>query len=447
MSHFLEHLRQVVRQARRHPSSQRPRKSPINSKPAGNTRTAWEKLPVDVLVKILVQCELEEIHSFSATCRLLHQRVYHDEAAIAKAYLQHRRREDPYHLQGRREPSVAIGDDLTFISDLFPPPPPHYTPSGTLEESPDYSFGYLTDLTRCWRTCVRLSFYLAEYLVQHYLETDPTARELWASSKTEKEFVYSKGVGALQARLLPSITYLVYFLESCADTTTPTHSLDCQERILQEPPFTDPDVLLSTHHTMHTLIHTVRHLMAPDIPYTSSQTWVSLLLTTSTLERTVDLFVAVAADSTEQQQQQDPRKKKEKPDHDHRHRQQHHHSHEPHHHNQAHEHPPPQPQPQSQPHQLPHRTSPTTTTTHWSHRMDFLWHMRRDYGDYLAALVGDGHDDPPDTGHSGMVPRLQEIWFAAAERKIRERGLAAHAAEVVGVLHGGGPRLGCAGCL
>ncbi|OJJ99942.1 hypothetical protein ASPACDRAFT_43580 [Aspergillus aculeatus ATCC 16872] len=435
MSHFLEHLRQVVRQARRHPSSQRPRKSPITSKPARNTRTAWEKLPVDVLVKILVQCELEEIHSFSATCRLLHQRVYHNEAAIAKAYLQHRRREDPYHLQRCQEPNIAIGDDLTFVSDLFPPPPPHYTPSGTLEESPDYSFGYLTDLTRCWRTCVRLSFYLAEYLVQHYLETDPTARELWASSKTEKEFVYSKGVGALQARLLPSITYLVYFLESCADTTTPTHSLDCQERILQEPPFTDPDVLLSTHHTMHTLIHTVRHLMAPDIPYTSSQTWVSLLLTTSTLERIVDLFVAVAADSN--QQQPDPRKKKEKHDH----QRQHHHSHSPN--NNHNDHPPIQTQ--SHPHtHTPHRSE---TDTHWSHRMDFLWHMRRDYGDYLAALVGDDQTDAPDTGHSGMVPRLQEIWFAAAERAIRERGLAAHAPEVVRVLHGGGPRLGCAVCL
>ncbi|RAK74050.1 F-box protein [Aspergillus fijiensis CBS 313.89] len=431
MSHFLEHLRQVVRQARRHPSSQRPRKSPIISKPARNTRTAWEKLPVDVLVKILVQCELEEIHSFSATCRLLHQRVYHNEAAIAKAYLQHRRREDPYHPQKCQEPNVAIGDDLTFVSDLFPPPPPHYTASGTLEESPDYSFGYLTDLTRCWRTCVRLSFYLAEYLVQHYLETDPTARELWASSKTEKEFVYSKGVGALQARLLPSITYLVYFLESCADTTSPTHSLDCQERILQEPPFTDPDVLLATHHTMHTLIHTVRHLMAPDIPYTSSQTWVSLLLTTSTLERIVDLFVAVAADDSTPQHP-GPRNKTEKHDH----QRQHHHSHNP---NNNHiDHPPTQTQ--SHPHH-------SETHTHWSHRMDFLWHMRRDYGDYLAALVGDDQTDPPDTGHSGMVPRLQEIWFAAAERAIRERGLGPHAPEVVRVLHGGGPRLGCAVCL
>ncbi|RAL12219.1 uncharacterized protein BO97DRAFT_443242 [Aspergillus homomorphus CBS 101889] len=424
MSHLLDHLRQAVKQARRHPSAQRPKKSPIFSKSASNTRTIWEKLPMNVLIKILVQCELGEIHSFSATCRLVHQRVYHIEPAIAKAYLQCRRHKG----QGSE---LAIGDDLTFISDLFPPPPPHYTESGALEESPDYSFGYLTDLTRCWRTCIRLSYYFAEYLVQHYLETDTTARELWASSKTEKEFIYSKGVGALQARLLPSIAYLVYFLESFADTTTPTHSLDAQERILQEPPFTDPEVLLSTHHTMHTLIHTVRHLMAPDIPLTSSQTWVSLLLTTSTLERIVDLFAAVAADN----QQPAEKNKKHEP------------ATKPHHHDN-HEHAHHQTQTtSSHGHNHTHSTSTTShshshPSSHWSHRMDFLWHMRRDYGDFLASLG----DQDPETGHSGLVPRLREIWFDVAEREIRARGLAAHSAEVEPVLHGGGPRLGCEVC-
>ncbi|PYH47847.1 F-box protein [Aspergillus saccharolyticus JOP 1030-1] len=440
MSHFLEHLRQVVRQARRHPSSQRPRKSPITSKPANSTPAIWEKLPVDVLVKILVQCDLEEIHSFSATCRLLHQRIYSIEPTIAKAYLQRRRREDRYTAPLNQESRIAAGDDLTFISDLFPPPPPHYTPSGTLQESPDYSFGYLTDLARCWRTCIRLSFYLAEYLVQHYLETNSVARELWASSKTEKEYVYSKGVGALQARLLPSIAYLVYFLESCADTTTPTHSLDLQERILQAPPFTDAEVLLSTHHTMHTLIHTVRHLMAPDIPYTSSPTWVSLLLTTSTLERIVDLFAAVAADSQPEAQT------KKKCEHNQPH--QHHDRTQAQAHNNSHKQPHHEPNPSS-PHSHSHHTS--TSSSHWSHRMDFLWQMRRDYGDFLASLVGPDHhhhheDLDLDTGHSRMVPRLQAIWFEAAEREIQARGLGGHAPEVVSVLHGGGPRLGCAVC-
>lgn len=91
---------------------------------------------------------------------------------------------------------------MTFISDLFPPPPPQYTDEMPQDDRPKYSFGYLTDLTRCWSTCVSLSYYLAAYAVQHHLQTDSMAQVLWSSSKTEKEFIYTKGVSLLQSRIL-----------------------------------------------------------------------------------------------------------------------------------------------------------------------------------------------------------------------------------------------------
>lgn len=51
-------------------------------------------------------------------------------------------------------------------------------------------------------TCLRLSYYLADYTVQHHLQYDPEAKPLWSSCKTEKEVVYSRAVGVLQSRLL-----------------------------------------------------------------------------------------------------------------------------------------------------------------------------------------------------------------------------------------------------
>lgn len=136
---------------------------------------------------------------------MLHHRIYQQESAISQEYLRRR----------RQRPSSSPGDDLTFIADLFPPPPPQYTTTSDdggdgggrscihrENNIPEYSFDYVADLTRCWRTCIRLSFYLAEATVQHHFETDPVARPLWRSSKTEREVVYSRGVSLVQARLL-----------------------------------------------------------------------------------------------------------------------------------------------------------------------------------------------------------------------------------------------------
>jgi hypothetical protein len=70
-------------------------------------------------------------------------------------------------------------------------------------------------LHRCWKTCLRLSYHLADHVVEHHLETDPLAQPLWSSSKTEKEVVYSKAVASLQAKLLhpmygPTVRSLAY---------------------------------------------------------------------------------------------------------------------------------------------------------------------------------------------------------------------------------------------
>lgn len=139
--------------------------------------------------------------------------------------------------------------------------------------------------------------------------------------------------------LIVHSAYAIYFLESSAagfpmsdasDQLTDVPILiEKQQEILQGHPFNDTQILISTQHCIQLICSTVRRLMNPDFPYSSSEGWMSLLLSTSTLERVVHFFVAVAKDD-------------EKKD----------------------------------------SASPNSG---WSHRKEFMWRMREDLGDYLAT--------------------------------------------------------------
>jgi hypothetical protein len=187
MPHFLDRVRTVLRRGKR------------TSISVGSKESVWKKIPSHVFVAILASCDLKDIGSLSLSCRLLHDRIAKLEFAIAWAYIQLRKQ---MHHQGHSIDGVlSPGDDIAFISELFPPPPPEYS-AGMDQENAGYSLGYLGDLSRCWKTCIRLSYHLADHVVEHHLETDPIAQPLWSSSKTEKEVVYSKAVASLQAKLL-----------------------------------------------------------------------------------------------------------------------------------------------------------------------------------------------------------------------------------------------------
>lgn len=200
MPHFLDRVRTVLWRSKRSSISVGPKES------------IWERLPSDVFVAIAATCNLKDVGSLSLTCRLLHDRVAKLEFAIAWAYIQLRKQKghhDQYVYGG-----LSPGDDIQFISELFPPPPPEYS-TGMDHENAGYSLGYLGDLHRCWKTCLRLSYHLADHVVEHHLETDPLAQPLWSSSKTEKEVIYSKAVASLQAKLLhpmygPTVRSLAY---------------------------------------------------------------------------------------------------------------------------------------------------------------------------------------------------------------------------------------------
>lgn len=187
MTHFLNRVRTVLRRGKR------------GSMSAGPRGSGWKRLPSHVFVTILASCDLKDIGALSLSCRALHDRVSKLEFAIAWAYVHLRKQMHQqchsFHL------GLSPGNDMAFISELFPPPPPEYS-AGIAHDNAGYSFRYLGDLNRCWITCIRLSHHLASHVVEHHLETDAIAQPLWLSSKTEKELVYSKAVASLQAKLL-----------------------------------------------------------------------------------------------------------------------------------------------------------------------------------------------------------------------------------------------------
>lgn len=337
---------------------------------------------------------------------MLRRRIYQHEPAIAQEYLFRR-------LHQHYPAFLSPGENLTFIYNLFPPPPPHYPAAdGSSEDNlPEYSFCYLTDLTRCWKTCIRLSFYLAESVVQHHLGTDATLRDV-----SEQEAIYSKAVCQLQDKLLQPMyvqmlltiqfpieyltgtrAYLIFFLESDATTTSSNES---QQSILQQPPFTDTQVLISTHHCMTLLCNYLRRLMAPDIQYPSTEPWLRLLLTTSTLERTLNFFAAAATSTTCEYNE-----KKEKLN----------------------------------------RLSDAT----WTPRMEFIWQMRSDWEQILSATKESIYD--PETKNEAIrvlsTAGVEDVWFEAARRELDRRGLIPHACEEgVPVLHEATTRPRCEFC-
>lgn len=162
-------------------------------------------------------------------------------------------------------------------------------------------------------------------------------------------------------------------------------SLETQQSILQKYPFTDTRVILQTQHCMHLLCSTVRRCMSPNFPYSTSESWVSLLLLTSTLERILEFFVAVSKDNE--------------------------------------------------------RIDSSSHAPNWTHRKEFMWRMREDLGHFMAVTGQTTLQKP------AVAPTLDLVWFGAAFQELSQRGAIPHSAEEpVHVLHGSAVTLFCNQC-
>lgn len=122
--------------------------------------------------------------------------------------------------------------------------------------------------------------------------------------------------------------------------------------------------------------------MTPEIAYVSTENWVCLLLTTSTLERIVEFFIAAAEDMDEKE---------------------------------------PIPNP----------------TVSWTRRLEFMLHMRKDLDEYLSLKSG---------GASGTLSLRDIWFEAAEKELGRREALPHVSEEPVPILHGSGVVLRCGYC-
>ncbi|EEP76671.1 conserved hypothetical protein [Uncinocarpus reesii 1704] len=225
-----------------------------------HTSSHWDKLPVELQVSIFCQCRLQDIQCLRLVSRAFRDLIDVNEHAIARDYLRIRRHGSlPSPNTSTASHSRAPQDDVILLSDLFPPP------NGSNDA---YSFKYLASLRRRQETCSKLSYYLADRVLDKYMQNNPEVKASFAS-KRDRQACYERGVAFLQFKLTPLMFYVLYFLETYSESKSrELDRLYCQRDrrgqrsrayrmdyeyasqwgIMLSPPFEDPDVLLSTHH-------------------------------------------------------------------------------------------------------------------------------------------------------------------------------------------------------
>ncbi|PGH09602.1 hypothetical protein AJ79_05658 [Helicocarpus griseus UAMH5409] len=365
-----------------------------------STSSCWDRLPVELQISIFGRCRLQDMGHLRLASRAFATLIDMHEQAIAREYLRFRRHGSlPSPIDEARTYTREPEDDVILLSDLFPPPK---FEDGVKDA---YTFRYLWSLRRRQEVCSKLAYYLADRVLDRYLQSDPAHKSLFAS-KRDMEACHELGIARLQFKLTPLMFYTLFFLETYAHARltlqsdlyatyeagrlpVPIQPVDrslmfrkLQAEIVKTPPFTNTRTFLSTHHCIHLLVSYLRFTLSPEPPFhTSCDPWISMLLTTSGLGRIGEFFAAEKGGGNNQR----------------------------------------------------------------SMRKEFMRNMQADWdasrNDEKALMVyGSGEE-------STRPPPVREIWFEAARNEMRIRGVVPHQTEDwVVVWEGARISIGCQNC-
>ncbi|KAI9785149.1 MAG: hypothetical protein M1839_000787 [Geoglossum umbratile] len=367
------------------------------------TSSPWDLLPIELHIDIFAQCGLRDLYNLRLVSRAFRSIVSQHEPAIVRAYLRHRRRGTlplpsiPPDAVHTREPE----DDVILLSDLFPPPQNRFKVSM-------YTFVYLQSLQRRQDTCGKLSSYLAERVVDMYLQSEPAVKQSFKGRKDWKES-HERAMARLGFKLTPMMFYVSFFLESysalrldhqnsllieydAGRLPVPMHPndraavyLDLQTSILQKPPFTMARTLISTHHVLNLLVSYLRRTISPEPPHDQNDDWISMLLYESGLARIVEFFVAEKGGGG------------------------------------------------------------ISGVSQRTKRKEFMRNMQEDWD---RARRNPGVDVVYGGGEEGTKPpKVGQIWFKAAKEEMRKRGLVPHFTEDWVEVWGTRISIGCENCL
>lgn len=298
-----------------------------------STCSRWDTLPVELQINIFGRCRLQDMGNLRLVSRAFCDLIDVHEAAISREYLRLRRHGSlPSPVDETRTYTREPEDDAILLSDLFPPL------KGRDNRIDVYCFRYLWSLRHRQEACSWVAYYLADRVLDKYMQSDPAHKSLFAS-KRDRQTCYDRGIALLQFKLTPLMYvmqlnlfflrsactntqstnrfYVLFYLESYARARlqlqdslytafeagrlpVPVQPVDraimyrnIQIEILRTPPFTNTHTLISTHHCIHLLVSYLRFTLAPNPPdYSTCDPWISMLLTSSGLGRIAELFAA-----------------------------------------------------------------------------------------------------------------------------------------------------------
>lgn len=303
------------------------------------TASPWDLLPVEIQIKIFAYCGIRDLLPLRLVCRAFHQILTCHEQLISRQYLRQRRHGTlPSPIESERAYTRNPEDDVVLLSDLFPP-------AKSAKGGHLYTFRYVHSLRRRQKLCSRLCYYVADRVMDRFVQSQFAFVKNMFPSKREKNAFIERGVASLWFNLTPlmyvgiyqisihkiSLTtnryYTLYFLEAYS-LARREHTNDLlrefeagrlpvpippnirksmyreiQFRILRSPPFTDTSTLISTHHCMQLILSYLRYTVPPDEQGVYGDGWIGSLLTVSPFVRLVEYFSAEIGDGGNQRMQ------------------------------------------------------------------------------------------------------------------------------------------------
>ncbi|OGE50637.1 hypothetical protein PENARI_c016G08542 [Penicillium arizonense] len=281
----------------------------------------WD-LPVEIQITIFAYCGITDFHPLRLVCKAFCELLTFNEHEIVRRYLRQRRHGTlPSPIDNDRTYTRNPADDVVLLSDLFPP-------FKSARGGHLYTFKYLHGLRRRQKLCSRLCYYLADRILDRFMQTEPAVmRASFPTKKNERNALVKRGIASIWFHLAPLMYYTLYFLESYASARREHTNMlvqkyeaghlpvplpleirqrmyrELQTRILQTPPFTNTATLVATHHCMHLLVSYIRYTMSSEGPVVMDDSWISSLLTLAPFVRIVEFFSAEIGDGGSQRTQ------------------------------------------------------------------------------------------------------------------------------------------------
>jgi hypothetical protein len=161
------------------------------------TASHWDDLPVEIQISIFMECGVHDFLPLKLVCRGFYELLTVHELVIAQKYLRRRRHGTlPSTTNHERTYTMNPEDDVVLLSDLFPPA--KSAKGGYL-----YTFRYLHTLRRRQDICARLSYYLANRVMDKFFDSHQNLVKSRFPSKSDRDLMFERGTSQLQFRLIP----------------------------------------------------------------------------------------------------------------------------------------------------------------------------------------------------------------------------------------------------